>query len=31
MSPFRGNDPIVSPTFPQFSLTAQQIFNSVVA
>ncbi|MUG99945.1 Uma2 family endonuclease [Scytonema sp. UIC 10036] len=24
---FRGNDAIVSPTFPQFNLTAQQIFN----
>jgi Uma2 family endonuclease len=24
---FRGNDAIVSPTFPEFNLTAQQIFN----
>lgn len=30
MTPFRGNDRIVSPTFPQLNLTAQQIFNSVI-
>jgi Uma2 family endonuclease len=30
MSPFTGNDLIVSPTFPQWSLTAQQIFDSVI-
>jgi Uma2 family endonuclease len=29
MSPFRGTDCIVSPTFPQLNLTAQQIFDSV--
>lgn len=29
MTPFRGSDLIVSPTFPQLSLTAQQVFNSV--
>jgi Uma2 family endonuclease len=29
MTPFRGTDRIVSPTFPQLSLTAQQIFDSV--
>ena len=27
MTAFRGNTPIVSPTFPQFNLSAQQIFN----
>ena len=27
MTTFRGNTPIVSPTFPQFNLSAQQIFN----
>ncbi len=27
MTVFRGNTPIVSPTFPQFNLSAQQIFN----
>jgi Uma2 family endonuclease len=27
MTPFTGNTLIVSPTFPQFNLTAQQIFN----
>jgi Uma2 family endonuclease len=30
MTPFRGTDIIVSPTFPQLNLTAQQIFDSVV-
>jgi Uma2 family endonuclease len=29
MTPFRGGDRIVSPTFPQLNLTAQQIFDSV--
>ncbi|MBD0261955.1 MAG: Uma2 family endonuclease [Tolypothrix sp. Co-bin9] len=29
MTPFRGSDLIVSPTFPQLSLTAQQVFNSI--
>jgi Uma2 family endonuclease len=29
MTPFQGNNLIVSPTFPQLSLTAQQIFDSV--
>ncbi len=29
MTPFRGIDCIVSPTFPEFNLTAQQIFDSV--
>ncbi|MUG91346.1 Uma2 family endonuclease [Scytonema sp. UIC 10036] len=29
MNPFRGSDRIVSPTFPQLNLTAQQIFDSV--
>jgi Uma2 family endonuclease len=27
MTPFRGSDRIVSPTFPQLNLTAQQIFD----
>ncbi len=27
---FRGNTPIVSPTFPQLNLTAQQIFDSAL-
>ncbi len=27
MTPFTGNTPIISPTFPQFNLTAQQIFD----
>jgi Uma2 family endonuclease len=27
MTPFRGSDLIVSPTFPQLSLTPQQVFN----
>ena len=30
MTPFRGADRIVSPTFPQLNLTAQQVFDSVV-
>lgn len=30
MTPFRGTDCIVSPTFPQLSLTAQQVFDSVL-
>ena len=30
MTPFRGDDLIVSPTFPQLNLTAQQIFDSVL-
>ncbi len=30
MSPFRGTDRIVSPTFPQLNLTVQQVFDSVV-
>ena len=30
MNPFRGSDRILSPTFPQLNLTAQQIFDSVV-
>ncbi len=29
MTPFRGTDRIVSPTFPQLNLTPQQIFDSV--
>jgi Uma2 family endonuclease len=29
MTPFRGTDRIVSPTFPLFNLTTQQIFNLV--
>ncbi len=29
MKPFRGTDGILSPTFPQLNLTAQQIFDSV--
>jgi Uma2 family endonuclease len=29
MTPFRGNDRIVSPTFPELNLTAQQVFDSV--
>jgi Uma2 family endonuclease len=29
MTPFKGTDPIVSPTFPELNLTAQQIFDSV--
>jgi Uma2 family endonuclease len=30
MTPFRGSDLIVSPTFPQLNLTAQQVFDSVL-
>jgi Uma2 family endonuclease len=30
MTPFRGTDRILSPTFPQLNLTAQQIFDSVI-
>ncbi len=30
MTPFRGDDLILSPTFPQLNLTAQQIFDSVL-
>lgn len=30
MTPFRGNDCIVSPTFPQLNLSAQQVFDSVI-
>jgi Uma2 family endonuclease len=30
MTPFRGKDHIVSPTFLQLNLTAQQVFDSVV-
>jgi Uma2 family endonuclease len=30
MTPFRGTDLIISPTFPQLNLTAQQVFNSVI-
>ncbi len=30
MSPFRGNSLIVSPTFPQLNLTAQEVFDSVI-
>jgi Uma2 family endonuclease len=30
MTPFRGDDRIVSPTFPQLNLTAQEVFNSVI-
>ncbi|MGJ5673802.1 MAG: Uma2 family endonuclease [Nostochopsis sp.] len=29
MTQFQSNNPIVSPTFPQLNLTAQQIFDSV--
>lgn len=29
MTPFRGSDLIVSPTFPQLKLTVQQVFSSV--
>jgi Uma2 family endonuclease len=29
MTPFRGTDRIVSPTFPNLNLTAQQVFDSV--
>ncbi len=30
MNMFRGNTPIVSPTFPQLNVTAQQIFDSAL-
>ena len=30
MNPFRGNTSIVSPTFSQLNLTAQQIFDSAL-
>jgi Uma2 family endonuclease len=30
MTPFRGTDGIISPTFPQLNLTAQQVFDSVI-
>jgi Uma2 family endonuclease len=30
MSPFRGDDRIISPTFPQLNLTAQQVFDSII-
>ncbi|KAF3884620.1 MULTISPECIES: Uma2 family endonuclease [Nostocales] len=30
MAPFRGDDLIASPTFPQLNLTAQQVFSSVI-
>ncbi|PAX51611.1 Uma2 family endonuclease [Brunnivagina elsteri] len=30
MTPFRNNDLIVSPTFPQLNLIAQQVFDSVI-
>ncbi|AFZ03802.1 Uma2 family endonuclease [Calothrix sp. PCC 6303] len=30
MTPFRGTDPIVSPTFPQLNLTVKQVFDSVI-
>ncbi len=30
MTPFRGDDLIVSSTFPQLNLTAQQVFGSVI-
>jgi Uma2 family endonuclease len=30
MREFRGNTPIVSPTFPQFNLTAQKIFDAAL-
>jgi Uma2 family endonuclease len=30
MTPFRGDDRIISPTFPQLNLTVQQIFDSVI-
>ncbi|NET08613.1 MAG: Uma2 family endonuclease [Merismopedia sp. SIO2A8] len=31
LSQFRGVEPIVSPLFPQFNLTAQQIFNAGIS
>lgn len=30
MTPLRGDDRIVSPTFPQLNLTPQQVFDSVI-
>jgi Uma2 family endonuclease len=30
MTPFRGTEKIISPTFPQLNLTTQQVFNSIV-
>jgi Uma2 family endonuclease len=30
MTPFRGTDRIVSPTFPQLNLNVQQVFDSVI-
>jgi Uma2 family endonuclease len=30
MREFRGNTPIISPTFPQLNLTAQQIFDAAL-
>jgi Uma2 family endonuclease len=30
MTPFRVNDLIVSPTFPQLNLSAHQVFDSVI-
>jgi Uma2 family endonuclease len=30
MTPFRGDDRIVSPTFPQLNLTAKQVFDPVI-
>ncbi|NEU74058.1 Uma2 family endonuclease, partial [Hassallia byssoidea VB512170] len=27
---FRGSDRVVSPTFPELNLTAQQIFNAAI-
>ncbi|BAY89374.1 MULTISPECIES: Uma2 family endonuclease [unclassified Tolypothrix] len=30
MTPFRGTQRIISPSFPQLNLTAQQIFDSVI-
>lgn len=30
MTPYTGNNRIVSPTFPQLNLTAQQVFDSVL-
>jgi Uma2 family endonuclease len=30
MTPFKGSDRIISPTFPQLNLSAQQVFDSVI-
>jgi Uma2 family endonuclease len=30
MTDFRGDDLIVSPAFPQLSLTAKQVFDAIV-